>query len=240
MDIAIPLFDRFTALDAVGPYEVLSRLPGAERHLRRRRGRPMRTETGMLALIADAALDGPAAPGDPRRAGRHRHRRAAGRRAPRGLDPHGARVVRVDHLRLHRLAAARRRRVLEGLEATTHWLDLDELEQLRRAARRAPRGGAGQGHHRRGRVLRDRHGAHARRADRGRRRGEGDPAGDRVRPRSRRSTRAPRAPPRRRRSSSCAQSWRPGRRRSGKLPCEAPGIPPGCASTRGCWPPSRS
>ena len=29
MDIAIPLFDRFTALDAVGPYEVLSRLPGA-------------------------------------------------------------------------------------------------------------------------------------------------------------------------------------------------------------------
>ena len=29
MDIVIPLFDRFTALDAVGPYEVLSRLPGA-------------------------------------------------------------------------------------------------------------------------------------------------------------------------------------------------------------------
>src|SRR2546422_6901395 len=29
MDIAIPLFDRITALDAIGPYEVLSRLPGA-------------------------------------------------------------------------------------------------------------------------------------------------------------------------------------------------------------------
>ena len=29
MDIAILLFDRLTALDAVGPYEVLSRLPGA-------------------------------------------------------------------------------------------------------------------------------------------------------------------------------------------------------------------
>jgi putative intracellular protease/amidase len=29
MQIAIALFDRFTALDAVGPYEVLSRLPGA-------------------------------------------------------------------------------------------------------------------------------------------------------------------------------------------------------------------
>ena len=30
MEIAILLFDRITALDAVGPYEVLSRLPGAE------------------------------------------------------------------------------------------------------------------------------------------------------------------------------------------------------------------
>ena len=30
MKIAIALFDRFTALDAIGPYEVLSRLPGAE------------------------------------------------------------------------------------------------------------------------------------------------------------------------------------------------------------------
>ena len=29
MDIAIPLFDGITALDAIGPYEVLSRLPGA-------------------------------------------------------------------------------------------------------------------------------------------------------------------------------------------------------------------
>lgn len=29
MEIAIPLYDRFTALDAVGPYEVLWRLPGA-------------------------------------------------------------------------------------------------------------------------------------------------------------------------------------------------------------------
>jgi putative intracellular protease/amidase len=29
MNIAIPVFDGLTALDAVGPYEVLSRLPGA-------------------------------------------------------------------------------------------------------------------------------------------------------------------------------------------------------------------
>ena len=30
MQIAILLFDRFTVLDAIGPYQVLSGLPGAE------------------------------------------------------------------------------------------------------------------------------------------------------------------------------------------------------------------
>ena len=30
MQIAILLYDRFTALDAIGPYEVLSGLPGAQ------------------------------------------------------------------------------------------------------------------------------------------------------------------------------------------------------------------
>ena len=33
MDIAIVLFENCTALDAVGPYEVLSRLPGATVHM---------------------------------------------------------------------------------------------------------------------------------------------------------------------------------------------------------------
>jgi hypothetical protein len=28
VNVAIPIFDRLTALDAVGPYEVLSRPPG--------------------------------------------------------------------------------------------------------------------------------------------------------------------------------------------------------------------
>jgi putative intracellular protease/amidase len=32
MNVAIPLFDKFTALDAIGPYEVLCRLPGASVH----------------------------------------------------------------------------------------------------------------------------------------------------------------------------------------------------------------
>ena len=37
--IAIPLFPRFTALDAIGPYEVLQRLPGYRGRVRRRRAR---------------------------------------------------------------------------------------------------------------------------------------------------------------------------------------------------------
>ena len=40
MNIAIPIFDRLTALDAIGPYEVLSRLPGATRPVHRGRARP--------------------------------------------------------------------------------------------------------------------------------------------------------------------------------------------------------
>ena len=30
MIVAIPLFDRFTALDAIGPYQVLSGIPDTE------------------------------------------------------------------------------------------------------------------------------------------------------------------------------------------------------------------
>jgi putative intracellular protease/amidase len=56
MQIAILLYDRFTALDAVGPYEVLSRLDHAEVTFAAERPGPVRADTGMLAIAADAAL----------------------------------------------------------------------------------------------------------------------------------------------------------------------------------------
>jgi putative intracellular protease/amidase len=56
VDIAILLFDRFTALDAVGPYEVLARLPGAKVTFVAKEAGPVRTETRALAITADAAL----------------------------------------------------------------------------------------------------------------------------------------------------------------------------------------
>jgi putative intracellular protease/amidase len=56
MQIAILLFDRLTALDAVGPYEVLSRLPDAEVTFVAQEPGPKRTDTGQLGLLADASL----------------------------------------------------------------------------------------------------------------------------------------------------------------------------------------
>src|SRR5205085_5363819 len=55
--IAIPIFDRLTALDAVGPYEVLSRLPDATVSFISAERGPKRTENDMLALIADLAYE---------------------------------------------------------------------------------------------------------------------------------------------------------------------------------------
>lgn len=57
MRIAIPLFDRFTALDAVGPYEVLKFLPDAEIVFVAERAGPVRDVPKWLALTADAAFD---------------------------------------------------------------------------------------------------------------------------------------------------------------------------------------
>jgi len=71
MNNAILLFDRLAALDAVGPYEVLSRLPGAKvTFVAEQAGEPkpgghspsasipvlVSTDPGPLALMADASL----------------------------------------------------------------------------------------------------------------------------------------------------------------------------------------
>lgn len=56
MKIAILIFPRLTALDAVGPYEVLSRLPGAELTFVAPDPGELRTDTGRLGITADAAL----------------------------------------------------------------------------------------------------------------------------------------------------------------------------------------
>jgi putative intracellular protease/amidase len=56
MQIAILLFDRFTCLDAIGPYQVLSGLPGAEVSFVAERPGPIRDEEGSLVVTAQAGL----------------------------------------------------------------------------------------------------------------------------------------------------------------------------------------
>jgi transcriptional regulator GlxA family with amidase domain len=56
MDVAILLFDRITALDAVGPYEVLARLPGARVRWVAAEPGTKRTDNG-LGLVADERLE---------------------------------------------------------------------------------------------------------------------------------------------------------------------------------------
>ena len=57
MRIAIPLYDRMTALDAIGPYDVLSRLPGASVTFVGEHTGTIRTDTGFLGLTVDATFD---------------------------------------------------------------------------------------------------------------------------------------------------------------------------------------
>lgn len=57
LSIAIPLFDRLTALDGIGPYETLQRLPGATVTFVGERVGEYRTENGFLGLTADVTYD---------------------------------------------------------------------------------------------------------------------------------------------------------------------------------------
>lgn len=130
MHIAILLFDRLTALDAVGPYEVLSRLPGAIVTFVAQDPGPKRTENGRLAVIADAALADVVDPEIVLVPG------GAGRRALMDQRPVHEWLRAVHETSTWTssvctgsliLAAAG---LLDGRRATTHWLAMDELDRL--------------------------------------------------------------------------------------------------------------
>jgi putative intracellular protease/amidase len=57
MKIAVALFDGVTALDAVGPYEVLQRLPGAKVVFVGHRTGEVRADNGFLGLAVDRTFD---------------------------------------------------------------------------------------------------------------------------------------------------------------------------------------
>jgi len=57
MNVVFLVFEGITALDTVGPYEVLSRLPGARVTFAGPSRGVVRTENGSLGLVADVAID---------------------------------------------------------------------------------------------------------------------------------------------------------------------------------------
>jgi transcriptional regulator GlxA family with amidase domain len=127
LHVAIPLFDQCTALDAVGPYEVLQRIPSLEIVFVGHRRGEVRTENKMLGLVVDATFEEMAGPDVIV--------------FPGGV---GTRPLQHDERVLHWVRAAHPTTrfttsvctgslvlgaagLLEGLTATTHWACYEEL-----------------------------------------------------------------------------------------------------------------
>jgi putative intracellular protease/amidase len=130
MQIAIPLYDRFTALDAVGPYEVLSRLPDSRLTFVGTEAGPYTTDNGMLTILAEASLDEIPRPdilcvpgGWGTREAMHDERLVGWIRDAHETSQWTTSVCTGSLL----LGAAG---VLEGLDATSHWLELETLAEL--------------------------------------------------------------------------------------------------------------
>jgi transcriptional regulator GlxA family with amidase domain len=62
VQIAIPLFPQFTALDGIGPYEVLQRIPTFDITFVGHRRGEVRSENGMLGITVDATFEEVARP----------------------------------------------------------------------------------------------------------------------------------------------------------------------------------
>ena len=56
MDVVILLFDRFEALDAIGPFDVLRNLPGAQVTFVAKEAGPVKNSSGALTVVAEKAL----------------------------------------------------------------------------------------------------------------------------------------------------------------------------------------
>jgi transcriptional regulator GlxA family with amidase domain len=130
VQIAVPLYPRMTALDAIGPYEVLQRVPSLDVVFVGERRGEVRTENGFLGLTVDAAFAEVPAPDVVVVPGGIGTRDVI---APgpyldwiRAVHP-GTRYTTSVCSGSLLLAAAG---LLDGLTATTHWSVLELLGQL--------------------------------------------------------------------------------------------------------------
>ena len=130
MEIAIPLFDRFTMLDAVGPYQVLGALPDSRVRWLGPEPGPVRDESHTATLMADEAWEDAPRPDILVVPGGYGTR--ALMKDERALDwlreahRHSSYTTSVCTGSLWLAAAG----ILNGLEATSHWLELETLAQF--------------------------------------------------------------------------------------------------------------
>jgi putative intracellular protease/amidase len=131
MDIAVLIYEGFTALDAVGPYEVLSCLPDAKVRFIAKEAGPVRTHTNALSIVADLSLNEMLHPEILVVAGGTKGTMAA------AADEKILAWIRTAHessmwttsvcTGALLLGAAG---ILKGLKATTHWFAKDILSQF--------------------------------------------------------------------------------------------------------------
>ncbi|MFD5428164.1 DJ-1/PfpI family protein [Streptomyces sp. NPDC127084] len=130
MQIAIVLYDRFTALDAVGPFEMLSRMPGAKTVFVAANAGPVRNDQDNLTLHADrgfaemTAADIVLVPGGP--GARDAMKDPLVLDWLRAMDAGSTWTTSVCTGSLVLAGAG----LLEGRRATSHWLALDALRDL--------------------------------------------------------------------------------------------------------------
>jgi transcriptional regulator GlxA family with amidase domain len=130
MQIAIPFFPRFTALDGIGPYEVLQRIPAFDITFVGHQRGEVRSENGMLGITIDAEFEEIARPdvivfpgGVGTRPLVHDERVLDWLRTAHDTTRYTTSVCTGSLV----LAAAG---LLDGLTATTHWSCYQDLEKL--------------------------------------------------------------------------------------------------------------
>jgi putative intracellular protease/amidase len=130
MRIAIGLYERFTSLDAMGPFQVLSSLPGAEVTFVAEKAGPVTDESGFLTVMTRATFEQLPDPDI---------LLVPGGTITGTLVPHHPIVRWIERAHAKTtwttsvctgallLGGAG---VLKGIDATTHWAALDDLARL--------------------------------------------------------------------------------------------------------------